>query len=175
MSDLLKIESVDNLHKDRKICIRPYVDPNIKNMGLEKYELSVADGVEHHEQLTVLVDSGVKRYLNGLNEFAPEIKLIEDEEQRAAIVKDIRTVVAQIEREMNANVLDIKDKDFLHNDMAMHYDKSIILYEKLLLNGVVPEQARIILPQSMYTTFIETGNLACYARMYKLRIKKDAQ
>ena len=69
----------------------------------------------------------------------------------------------------------IKDKDFLYNDIAMHYEKNVILYEKLLQNGVAPEQARIILPQSMYTTFIETGNLSCYARLYNLRIKKDAQ
>jgi len=70
---------------------------------------------------------------------------------------------------------DIKNKDFLYNDIAMSYEKNIALYEKLLLNGVTPEQARIILPQAMYTTFIETANLASYARMYHLRIKKDAQ
>jgi len=57
----------------------------------------------------------------------------------------------------------------------MHYEKDIKLYNKLLANDVKPEQARIVLPQSMYTTFIETGSLAAYARLYKLRIKKDSQ
>jgi thymidylate synthase (FAD) len=53
----------------------------------------------------------------------------------------------------------IEEKQFLYNDIAMHYEKNINLYNKLLSNDVKPEQARIILPQSMYTTFIETGNL----------------
>jgi len=102
--------------------------------------------------------------------FKTQIGFTRNEESRRSV-----TDIPDFYLPQQLNCPDIKDKDFLHNDMAMHYDKSIILYEKLLLNGVVPEQARIILPQSMYTTFIETGNLACYARMYKLRIKKDAQ
>lgn len=71
--------------------------------------------------------------------------------------------------------VDMNEKSFLCNDIAMNYEKNINLYNKLLLNGIAPEQARIVLPQAMYTTFIETGNLASYARMYDLRIKKDAQ
>jgi thymidylate synthase (FAD) len=53
--------------------------------------------------------------------------------------------------------------------------KSIELYKQLLSRGVCPEQARIILPQSMYTEFIETGSLAAYARLCKLRSDSHAQ
>jgi thymidylate synthase (FAD) len=56
-----------------------------------------------------------------------------------------------------------------------HVDNSIALYEKLLAQGVAPEIARTVLPQSMYTEFIETGSLAAYARLYKLRTSPDAQ
>lgn len=49
------------------------------------------------------------------------------------------------------------------------------LYETLLKSGVAPEVARTVLPQSMYTEFIETGSLAAYARLYKLRTSPDAQ
>lgn len=52
---------------------------------------------------------------------------------------------------------------------------SVELYEKLLKDGVCPEQARIVLPQSMYTEFIETGSLAAYARLCKLRMDPHAQ
>jgi len=51
----------------------------------------------------------------------------------------------------------------------------VFLYEDLLKNGVAPEIARTVLPQSMYTEFIETGSLAAYARLYKLRTSPDAQ
>mgnify|MGYP001148264354 CR=1 FL=1 len=49
------------------------------------------------------------------------------------------------------------------------------LYENLIERGVAPEQARSVLPQSMYTQWIETGSLAYYARACQLRLAKDAQ
>ena len=48
-------------------------------------------------------------------------------------------------------------------------------YEGLLEKGVAPEVARAVLPQSMYTEFIETGSLAAYARLCHLRLGADAQ
>lgn len=48
-------------------------------------------------------------------------------------------------------------------------------YAGLLAEGVCPEQARMVLPQNMMTEFIETGSLAAYARLVKLRTSPDAQ
>jgi thymidylate synthase (FAD) len=59
--------------------------------------------------------------------------------------------------------------------MQRHSENSIDLYETLLANDVCPEQARMVLPQSMYTEFIETGSLAAYARLCKLRLDPHAQ
>jgi thymidylate synthase (FAD) len=52
---------------------------------------------------------------------------------------------------------------------------ALYAYEDLLSQGVCPEQARMVLPQSMYTEFIETGSLAAYARLAKLRLDPHAQ
>jgi len=49
------------------------------------------------------------------------------------------------------------------------------LYEDMINDGVAPEIARSILPQSMYTEFYETASLAAYARLYKLRGEESAQ
>ena len=59
--------------------------------------------------------------------------------------------------------------------MKTHNDNSLELYHYLLVNKVCPEQARAVLPQSMITEFIETGSLAAYARLYKLRTDPTAQ
>lgn len=59
--------------------------------------------------------------------------------------------------------------------MAVHAAETLNLYKRLLAEGVCPEQARMILPQSMYTEFIETGSLAAYARIFGLRAQPDAQ
>ena len=55
------------------------------------------------------------------------------------------------------------------------YDRAENLYDALLENNVCPEQARMVLPQSMYTEFIETGSLAAYARLASLRLDPHAQ
>jgi thymidylate synthase (FAD) len=51
----------------------------------------------------------------------------------------------------------------------------LAFYNEMLEKGVAPEIARGILPQSMYTEFIETGSLYAYARLCKLRLDGHAQ
>lgn len=48
-------------------------------------------------------------------------------------------------------------------------------YKAFLRDGIAPEQARMVLPQSMYTEWIWTGSLAAYARFYKQRTDDHSQ
>ena len=59
--------------------------------------------------------------------------------------------------------------------MNNHHESCLFLYKDLLSHGVCPEQARAVLPQSMMTEFVETGSLAAYSRLYKLRSDPTAQ
>jgi thymidylate synthase (FAD) len=52
---------------------------------------------------------------------------------------------------------------------------SLKTYNDLLAANVAPELARAVLPQSMYTEFIETASLAAYARLCGLRMDSHAQ
>jgi len=65
------------------------------------------------------------------------------------------------------------------DEIEGYYEKAIqiaaTMYEALLSCGVAPEQARAVLPQAMMTEFVETGSLAGYARIYKLRTDEHAQ
>ena len=65
----------------------------------------------HQESLACLELNGIKRYVTGLNEFAPEIKRLAPGE-RELKVKEIRKAVAQLEAELAANIIDPEDKDF---------------------------------------------------------------
>lgn len=49
------------------------------------------------------------------------------------------------------------------------------LYDEMISDGVAPEQARMVLPQSMMTSYYVTGSLAAWARAYKQRIDPHAQ
>jgi hypothetical protein len=97
-----------------KISIRPYATESDDNMGLRDYGMVLFEGVFHEEQLACLERNGIKRYITGLNEFAPEIKTLGDE-QREAKIKEIRKIVAQLEAELAGNIIsedDMKSKDF---------------------------------------------------------------
>jgi thymidylate synthase (FAD) len=69
----------------------------------------------------------------------------------------------------------IADADDLHNKVGLFMEEAVRFYEELLSAKVAPEIARAVLPQSMYTEFIETGSLAAYARLCGLRLGADAQ
>ncbi len=49
------------------------------------------------------------------------------------------------------------------------------LYEGMIAAGIAPEQARMVLPQSMVVEWVWTGNLMSFAHLYNLRIKSNAQ
>ena len=49
------------------------------------------------------------------------------------------------------------------------------LYEDLVEEGVAPEQARMVLPQSMMTEWYWSGSLDAFADMCNLRCKPDTQ
>lgn len=56
-----------------------------------------------------------------------------------------------------------------------HLHDCLGLYQNMIEGGVAPEQARMILPQSMYTEWFWTGSLASYGRLCNLRLDAHAQ
>ena len=48
-------------------------------------------------------------------------------------------------------------------------------YGELLKAGVAPEQARMVLPQSLMTSWTWSGTLGAFAKMCQLRLAKDSQ
>jgi len=69
----------------------------------------------------------------------------------------------------------IMNAETVLKDIEKFMEVSLNLYDSLLLSQVAPEIARCVLPQSMYTEFIETGSLAAYARLVGLRMDPGAQ
>ena len=97
--------------KSETIAIRPYFNSDKQNMGLENYGMSLHEGVYHEESLACLEMNGVKRFVTGLNEFAPEVKKLAPGEKEVKI-KEIRKLVAELEAELASNIIDPEDKDF---------------------------------------------------------------
>jgi thymidylate synthase (FAD) len=53
--------------------------------------------------------------------------------------------------------------------------EALFYYNMMLKEGVCPEQARMILPQSMYTTTVVTGSLLGWSHLYNQRTDSHAQ
>jgi thymidylate synthase (FAD) len=60
----------------------------------------------------------------------------------------------------------------VYNKAVEHAVKA---YDMLIEGGVAPEQARMVLPQSMFTEWYWSGTLYAFARVCNLRCKPDAQ
>jgi thymidylate synthase (FAD) len=69
----------------------------------------------------------------------------------------------------------ITDSASVCEKIRIRQEEMIQFYEQLLALKVAPEVARGVLPQSMYTEFIETGSLSAYARLCGLRMDPHAQ
>lgn len=98
-------------NKKSTVTIRPFFNESVDNMGLQKYGMSLFEGIFHEEQLACIEKNGVTRYLTGLNEYAVELKELPDDEREAKI-KQIRMVVSQLEKELAGNAVDPNDPDF---------------------------------------------------------------
>ena len=67
------------------------------------------------------------------------------------------------------------------SDETVEYDISPLhenckeVYQYMLKDGIAPEMARMVLPQSMMTEWYWSGTLMAFARLCNLRCKPDAQ
>jgi thymidylate synthase (FAD) len=67
------------------------------------------------------------------------------------------------------------------SDETVEYDISPLhenckeVYQYMLKDGIAPEMARMVLPQSMMTEWYWSGTLMAFARVCNLRCKPDAQ
>ena len=111
MENFTMVETGKGSVRKTAIAVRPFFDSRSSNMGLEEYGMTLFDGVTHTEQLACLENNGVTRYITGLNEYAPEIKLL-DSDTRESKVKAIREAVAELEKELAANMINPEDIDF---------------------------------------------------------------
>jgi hypothetical protein len=131
LMEVTLIEKHNSLKMGASISIRPFVDSSADNMGLQRYNMSVFENCFHEEPLICLENNGIKRYVTGLNEFAPELKDLDNDEREAAI-KQIRITVAQLEKELASNVIDPADKEFWNKVKLLRPDNDVF-WEKIIM------------------------------------------
>lgn len=113
------------------VAIRPYCDRSKPNMGLEEYDYVVFPGTHQMEEMACVTYRGKLRYLNGLDEYAPEVKALKlsDKDAYEAKVKEIRTIIAELELEKTYNKVDPEDDEFWQKVQTFRPDNKEIWSE----------------------------------------------
>ena len=91
------------------------------------------------------------------------------------VPSSLRHAASEKKQGSSDRVLHEDDYTYLKYRIKDLYTEARELYLRLLEDDVCPEQARMVLPVSMYTEFIETGSLYAYARIVKHRANPTAQ
>jgi thymidylate synthase (FAD) len=133
------------------------------NHGFFSFEVKapifVARHLVKHEYL--IMSEYSRRYITDDVEFyKPDVW-----RKAAADVKQGSSAEGYTLREMYG--WDTYDKDM--------YSVPLQQYKSLLGKGVAPEQARMVLPQSLMTSWTWSGTLGAFANMCKLRLSSDTQ
>ena len=113
--------------------------------------------------------------------------LIMSEYSRRYITDDVEFYTPEVWRKASADVkqgssdeaveLEYTTGNYgsLKNDTDVAYEHVYNVYEDMLKAGVAPEQARMVLPQSLMTAWTWSGTLGAFANMCKLRLSPDTQ
>lgn len=94
------------------ISIKPLVIKDRENFGLEKYNMVIFPNSVYTEDLACLEYNDTFRYVTGLDEYAPEVQNMQDEEQKRITIKTIREIVSYLEKILASNNIDPEDEHF---------------------------------------------------------------
>jgi thymidylate synthase (FAD) len=89
--------------------------------------------------------------------------------------KEFRTRPKNIKQGSESKDWTEDDVNFIWDVYHEQHATAKKMYNVLLDKGVAPEQARAVLPQSMYTTCVVTGTLLGWHHLYKLRTEEHTQ
>jgi thymidylate synthase (FAD) len=112
--------------------------------------------------------------------------LIMSEYSRRYITDDIEFYTPKVWRKAAADVkqgssseevnVAYYDRDDGYNDWPTDANSiALEAYQEMLKLGVAPEQARMVLPQSLMTSWTWSGTLGAFSNMCKLRLSSDTQ
>jgi thymidylate synthase (FAD) len=155
-ADYLEVSSIMKRIKNMPTHWAPFAHTAIKLKM--KAPIFVARQLAKH-QVGLVWSEISRRYVSDEPEFyRPEVW-----RKSAASVKQGSSECGIDNQEGTANLID------LHNRFSVRH------YNSLLTNGVCPEQARMVLPQSMYIEWHWTGNLYAFANVFIQRTDSHAQ
>ena len=156
--DTVEIEKILKWAKNMPTHFSPFTHPQITL--LETVPIFVARQTFKH-QIGFTRNEVSRRYVDD----TPEFHMPGDDGWRARPVGGIKQGSGGV-----------ADASYMMNGRyEQHMIRCESLYEDMIGDGIAPEQARMVLPQSMLTTYWVTGSLYAWANAYIQRSDSHAQ
>lgn len=128
---------------------------------------------QHHRHRTWSYNEISRRYTSlNLEFYEPELFRTQHKSNRQSsnVLENIDPII-NIDTPVSTQPMKIKASDLLKK----HHKESVILFDKLIDQGVCREQARGVLPQNLYTEYYATANLNNILKFIELRTHDGAQ
>ena len=154
--------------------------------GLEKRDVKLIEYLAKHNHWTpfghVQFSFRVKAPIFVARQLAKhQVGLVWNEVSRRYVKDDPEFFTPDMWRGTAANVKQgssdesVYDPEYCSDTLEDLHTAALHAYDSLLEEGVAPEQARMVLPLSMYTEWVWTGSLAAFMRVVNLRTHPTAQ
>ena len=130
--------------------------------------------LQFHIKAPIFVVRQLVKHQVGLVWYEVSIRYVDDEPE--FYIPDAWRGTAENKKQGSSDdEIDINPYGFMVDEYQTVLRSAKWTYEELLRMGVCPEQARMVLPQSLMTEWYWSGTLYAFARVCNLRCKPDAQ
>lgn len=169
-------ESLELNDKDRKLIKylikEHHTSPFEHNVLTLKFKVPIFVARQHMRHRTWSFNEVSRRYTAlDIDFYTPQVFRPQHKSNRQAslIGSDYNPLLRTIKGE-------IEDHNCYANEaLENHIENSMRLYDEMIDSGIAREQARMVLPQNLYTTYIGTVNLNNLIKFIKLRDHEGAQ
>lgn len=169
-------ESSSLSDKDKKLIKylikENHTSPFEHNLITFKFKVPLFVARQHMRHRTWSFNEVSRRYTSlNIDFYCPEFFRKQHESNRQASIVDsnFNPVLYTLEGEFADHPCQAQEA------LEAHINSSLFLYNKMLASGIAREQARMVLPQNLYTTYIGTVNLNNLIKFIKLRDHEGAQ
>ena len=147
---------------------------HVKRMPSHWVPFANGGHIKLHFKVPLFVARQLQKHTAGFNPWSEVSRRYVDSDPEFFVPKVWRGR-SEDKKQGSTGAVDQKKNKACNIKASVHNRMSLELYNDLLKTGVAPEQARMVLPQSMYTEFVWSGNLYAWASLYNTRSWGDSQ
>ena len=184
----MTVEYVDHMGDDLSVVNAARISFKNKKKKLDDKDIGLIGYLADHSHWTPFAHTAISLRITApiairTQCFKHKVGFVENEESRRYISNPPEVFTPHFRQKPTGNkkqgssdeTFTTEKQTLLQETYQRHVDSALYAYQSLIRNGVAPEQARFVLPQGTYTSWIWTGSLVAYARFFCLRTDPHAQ